>query len=59
MAKAIYSVRNEAASAAINEIRPTLYDPEHPPAASKSLVYGIGPTGRSVAIDMIAVPAEE
>jgi enamine deaminase RidA (YjgF/YER057c/UK114 family) len=57
MAKATYYVRNEAASAAVNELRPKLYDPERPPAASKALVYGIGQTGLSVAVDMIAVPA--
>lgn len=59
MAKATYYVRNQAASLAVNEIRPTLYDPEHPPAASKALVYGVGQTGHSVAVDMIAVPKEE
>ena len=59
MAKATYYVRNQAASLAVNEIRPTLYDPEHPPAASKALVYGIGQTGRSVSVDMIAVPKAE
>lgn len=59
MAKATYYVRNQAASAAVNEIRPTLYDPEHPPAASKALVYGIGQTGCAVALDMIAVPANQ
>lgn len=59
MAKATYYVRNEAASAAMNAIRPKLYDPEHPPAASKALVYGVGPAGHAVALDMIAVPANE
>lgn len=59
MAKATYYVRNEAASAAVNEIRPTLYDPEHPPAASKALVYGVGQPQAAVTLDMIAVPADE
>lgn len=57
MAKATYYVSNEAASAAVNEIRPTLYDPQHPPAASKALVHGVGLPDRSFTLDMIAAPA--
>ncbi|MBL8850041.1 MAG: hypothetical protein JNG89_10160 [Planctomycetaceae bacterium] len=57
MVKATYYVSNDAASAAVNEIRPTLYDPEHPPAASKALVTGVGQLGGAVTLDMIAIPA--
>ncbi|REJ94772.1 MAG: hypothetical protein DWQ29_02645 [Planctomycetota bacterium] len=56
MAKATYYVSNEEASGRVNEIRPTLYDPQRPPAASKALVYGVGFPGRHVTIDMIAAP---
>lgn len=56
MAKATYYVSNDAASTAVNDIRPTLYDPQHPPAASKALVRGVGWRGRSFTLDMIAVP---
>ena len=57
MAKATYYVKNEEASRQVNEIRPTLYDPKRPPAASKALVYGVGFPYQHVIIDMIAAPA--
>ena len=56
MAKATYYVSTETASTAVNDIRPTLYDPQHPPAASKALVRGVGLRGRTFLLDMIAVP---
>jgi enamine deaminase RidA (YjgF/YER057c/UK114 family) len=58
MAKATYYVSNDTASTAVNEIRPTLYDPQHPPAASKALVHGVGLPGRTFNLDMIAAPAQ-
>ncbi|MEX0585517.1 MAG: RidA family protein, partial [Pirellulales bacterium] len=59
MAKATYYVTNEAASQSVNEIRPMLYDSEHPPAASKAMVSGVGMPQLTVTLDMIAVPATE
>ena len=59
MAKATYYVKNEAASRQVNEIRPTLYDPRRPPAASKALVHGVGYVYQTVMIDMIAAPAAD
>jgi len=58
MAKATYYVSTDAASTAVNEIRPTLYDSQHPPAASKALVQGVGLAGRTFTLDMIAAPAQ-
>jgi len=58
MAKATYYVSSDAVSTAMNDIRPTLYDPQHPPAASKAMVHGVGLPGRSFNLDMIAVPAK-
>jgi len=58
MAKATYYVSNDAVSTAMNDVRPTLYDPQHPPAASKAMVHGVGLPGRSFNLDMIAVPAQ-
>jgi enamine deaminase RidA (YjgF/YER057c/UK114 family) len=58
MAKATYYVSNDGASTAMNDVRPMLYDPQHPPAASKAMVHGIGLSGRSFNLDMIAVPAK-
>ena len=39
----------------INAIRPTLYDPQRPPAASKLSVRGTGRKGKPSTFDMIAV----
>jgi enamine deaminase RidA (YjgF/YER057c/UK114 family) len=57
LAKATYYVTDEEASAALNKLRPAYYDPQRPPAASKALVSGVGLPGRTVTLDMIAVPA--
>ncbi len=56
LAKATYYVATEEASKALNEVRPGLYDPKRPPAASKAMVAGVARPGRSVTFDMIAVP---
>lgn len=58
LAKATYYVSDEESSRALNEIRPKLYDPARPPAASKAMVVGVGPAGRSVTLDMIAVSVQ-
>jgi enamine deaminase RidA (YjgF/YER057c/UK114 family) len=56
LVKATYYVSDDPASRALNELRPRYYDPARPPAASKALVPGVGADGRSITVDMIAVP---
>ncbi len=56
LAKATYYVGNDAVSAALNEVRPRLYDPERPPAASKVALPAVGPGQRGLLMDFIAVP---
>ena len=55
LAKATYYVASDDASNRLNEIRPRLYDPARPPAASKAMVTGTGIKGRKITLDMIAV----
>ena len=55
LAKATYYVSTDDASNRLNEIRPKLYDPRRPPAASKAMVSGTGMPRRTITIDMIAV----
>jgi enamine deaminase RidA (YjgF/YER057c/UK114 family) len=55
LVKATYYVSDTAADDRINAIRPTIYDAEHPPAASKLSVRGTGRAGRASTFDMIAV----
>ncbi|HUG19168.1 MAG TPA: RidA family protein, partial [Planctomycetaceae bacterium] len=57
LAKATYYVSSSDASDQLNQIRPSLYDPARPPAASKAVVSGVGMNGRQLSIDMIAAPA--
>lgn len=57
MAKATYYVSDDPASRALNDLRPKFYDPARPPAASKAVVVGVGLPGRTITLDMIAVPA--
>jgi enamine deaminase RidA (YjgF/YER057c/UK114 family) len=57
LAKATYYVSTEAASKKLNELRPEFYDPARPPSASKAMVSGVGRAGKSLTLDMIAVPA--
>lgn len=56
LAKATYYCATDASSTKLNELRPRYYDPKRPPAASKAMVAGSGRAGRSLTIDMIAVP---
>lgn len=58
LAKATYYVSDNDASAKLTELRPKFYDPARPPAASKAQVFGVGLAGRSLTLDMIAVPAK-
>ncbi|MEO8520450.1 MAG: RidA family protein [Acidobacteriota bacterium] len=55
LVKATYYVADTAADQRINAVRPTFYDPEHPPAASKLVVRGTGRAGKGSTFDMIAV----
>ena len=58
LAKATYYVSDDRTSTALNQIRPEFYDPKTPPAASKASVRGTAVAGRSLAVDMIAVPRQ-
>jgi len=58
LVKATYYVSEDTASTALNELRPSYYDPKRPPAASKAIVTGVGQPGRTITIDMIAVPKD-
>lgn len=57
MAKATYFCADDASSSALNTLRPTLYDPQRPPAASKAIVPHVGFPGRAITLDMIAIPS--
>ena len=56
LAKATYYVSDDDASSQLNVIRPSIYDPKRPPAASKAMVKGVAKEGRSLTLDMIAAP---
>ncbi len=56
LAKATYYVADDDVSTRLNEIRPGFYDPARPPAASKAMITGTGQPGRTLTLDMIAVP---
>jgi enamine deaminase RidA (YjgF/YER057c/UK114 family) len=56
LAKATYYVSTNEASVKLGTIRPEFYDPKRPPAASKAPVTGTGREGRTITLDMIAVP---
>ena len=58
LAKATYYVSTNEASAKLGTIRPEFYDPQRPPAASKAPVAGTGRAGRTITLDMIAVPVK-
>ncbi len=57
MAKATYFCADDASSVSLNTLRPKLYDPERPPAASKAIVPHVGFPGHAITLDMIAVPS--
>lgn len=58
IAKATYYVSDKAADQEINAVRPSIYDPMRPPAASKISVPGTGIAGKGAVIDVIAVTTE-
>lgn len=58
LAKATYYVTSAEATRKMGELRPRYYDPRRPPSASLAQVAAVGLVGKSVTLDMIAVPAE-
>lgn len=57
LVKATYYVTDEPSSLALNQLRPDYYEDGRAPAASKAMTTGTGLDGRTVTMDMIAVPA--
>lgn len=55
LAKAMYYVCDDDAARWIDRTRPTVFDPNRPPAASKVMVHAVGMEGRTMTVDMIAV----
>jgi enamine deaminase RidA (YjgF/YER057c/UK114 family) len=55
LVKGTYYVSDDDAARWIDRLRPRIYDPAHPPAASKIMVHGVGHVERTMTIDMIAV----
>lgn len=56
LVKATYYVTDNDVSTWHNKLRPSYYDPERPPAASKAMVFGTGREKRTITWDLIAVP---
>ena len=56
LVKATYYVSDDDAARWIDRLRPRVYDPSRPPAASKIMVHGVGMPQRTMTVDMIAVP---
>jgi len=59
LAKAMYYVCDDDAARWIDRTRPTVLDPDRPPAASKVMVHAVGMEGRTMTVDMIAVGSGE
>jgi enamine deaminase RidA (YjgF/YER057c/UK114 family) len=57
LVKATYYVSDDETSGVLNTLRPELFDPVRPPAASKATVHGVGKADRTLTMDMIAVGA--
>lgn len=57
LAKATYYVTTSEAVKMMGKLRPRYYDPKRPPAASLAVVGGTGQAGKTVTLDMIAVPS--
>jgi enamine deaminase RidA (YjgF/YER057c/UK114 family) len=55
MAKATYYVCDDESARGMDRARLWLYDQNRPPAASKCMVHGVGRSGRTLTMDMIAV----
>ena len=56
LVKGSYYVSDDDAARWIDRLRPRVYDPSRPPAASKVMVHGVGMAQRTMTVDMIAVP---
>jgi enamine deaminase RidA (YjgF/YER057c/UK114 family) len=59
LVKATYYVTDDPTTRALGELRARYYDPKRPPGASKAVVTGVGALGRTLTLDMIAVPASK
>ena len=59
LAKATYYVSDKTADQEINTIRPSIFDNNRPPAASKISVQGTGHADKRVVIDMVAVTTRD
>jgi enamine deaminase RidA (YjgF/YER057c/UK114 family) len=59
LVKGTYYVSDDDAARWIDRLRPRVYDPSRPPAASKIMVHGVGMAKRTMTVDMIAVPASK
>lgn len=57
LVKATYYCSTPDASNQLNVLRPKYLNPDRPPAASKAMVTAVGLPGKTVTVDMIAVPA--
>ena len=57
LAKATYYVSDDNANRLLNELRPEYFEDGRAPAASKAMVPATGLDGRTLTLDMIAVPA--
>jgi len=55
MAKATYYVCDDESARGMDRARLWRYDQDRPPAASKCMVHGVGQTGRTLTMDIIAV----
>jgi enamine deaminase RidA (YjgF/YER057c/UK114 family) len=55
LVKATYYVSDDDAARWIDRLRPRVFDPARPPAASKVMVHGVGQAQRTMTVDMIAV----
>ena len=56
LVKATYYTSDNDGSKGLVDLRPSLYNPKRPPAASKAGVTGTAFEGRTLSVDMIAVP---
>jgi neutral ceramidase len=56
MVKATYYVADDTTSRLLNELRPRYLEEGRAPAASKAMVAGTGFAGRTITLDMIAIP---
>jgi len=59
LVKGTYYVSDDDAARWVDRCRPRYYDPTCPPAASKLMVHGVGMSGRTMTVDMIAVGAAQ